>query len=147
MDLSKSYPASVRDEFHGLVQIKRTIDKGIAVAEGTPGEYHYNCPMDQEVFKFLAVDHEALMDVIKKNLNDRQAINDYVGPFIHAKSAGEIAAWNKDWLAHGPDAGSDGEKYFLNLRSEVAPTRTDVTSWPDLLDLDEKRTVPERVSV
>jgi hypothetical protein len=28
----------------------------------------------------------------------------------------------------------------------VAPDRTDVTSWADLLDLDEKRPVPQRVA-
>jgi hypothetical protein len=30
------------------------------------------------------------------------------------------------------------------MRNAVAPDRTDVTAWPDLLDLDEKREVPRR---
>ncbi|MDB5026503.1 MAG: hypothetical protein JWO66_192, partial [Candidatus Eremiobacteraeota bacterium] len=66
-------------------------------------------------------------------------------PFVAKKSAGEIAAFNEEFLKGGPQPGSDGEKYFLNLRNEVAPDRTDVTTWPDLLDLDEKRPVPQRV--
>jgi hypothetical protein len=32
------------------------------------------------------------------------------------------------------------------MRGEVAPDRTDVTAWADLLDLDEKRAVPHRVA-
>ncbi len=47
-------------------------------------------------------------------------------------------------MKYSPEPGSDGEKYFLELRGEVAPDRTDVTAWPDLLDLDEKRAVPKR---
>jgi hypothetical protein len=33
---------------------------------------------------------------------------------------------------------------FNELRAKVAPDRTDVTTWPDLLDLDEHRSVPKR---
>ena len=58
----------------------------------------------------------------------------------------EIAAFNEDYLKISPDKGSDSEKYFLDLRSKLAPDRTDVTTWPDLLDLDEHRDVPRKVA-
>jgi hypothetical protein len=144
MDLTTSYPASVHEKMHGIVQLKRTIDKGKAVAAGTNGEYHYNCPMDQHLFAFLGIDHEDLLDVIKSS-SDAE-ISEYVAPFVHAKSDEEIEAFNADWLKHGPEPGSDAEKYFYQLRGEVAPDRTDVTAWADLLDLDEKRAVPHRVA-
>jgi hypothetical protein len=143
-DLTTSYPRSVRDKVLGVVQLGRAIDKGIAFANGTQGEYMYHCPMDKGVLGFLAVDGEKLLDVIKK-ANSEAEIVAYLKPFVDAKSPAEIAAFNEDFLSHGPDPGSDGEKYFLNLRGEVAPGRTDVTTWPDLLDLDEKRPVPQRV--
>jgi hypothetical protein len=145
MDLTKTYPTSVKTKLHGIVQLARTIDKGKAKAHGNLGEYHYNCPMDAAVFSFLGIDHEALLDVITKAKDD-QEIKDYVAPFIHKKSVAEIEAWNSEWLSHAPEPGSDGEKYFLQLRSEVAPDRTDVTAWADLLDLDEKRAVPKTVA-
>jgi hypothetical protein len=97
--------------------------------------------MDVAVFTFLGIDHEALLDVIKNAKSD-QEISDYVAPFVHKKTEAEIEAWNAEWLKSGPAPGSDSEKYFLELRNEVAPDRTDVTAWPDLLDLDEKRPVP-----
>jgi hypothetical protein len=143
MDLTKEYPASVREKLHGVVQLKRTIDKGKALAKGSIGEYHYNCPMDQGIFKFLGIDHEALLAVIKKAKSD-QEIYDYVKPFVTKKAAPELEKWNAEWLAYRPAAGSDSEKHFLTLREEVAPDRTDVTAWPDLLDLDEKRHVAKR---
>ncbi|MGD0472756.1 MAG: DUF5069 domain-containing protein [Candidatus Velthaea sp.] len=141
MDLTKTYPTSVKTKLHGLVQIARTIDKGKAKAHGNLGEYHYNCPMDAAVFTFLGIDHEALLDVIDKAKSDAE-ISDYVVPFIAKKSDAEIAAWNTQWLKSSPAPGSESEKYFLQLRSEVAPQRTDVIAWADLLDLDEKRPVP-----
>jgi len=141
MDLTKSYPASVKTKLHGLVQIQRAIDKGKAFAAGSNGEYNYDCPMDKAVFDFLGMDGEALLNVIKGAKSD-QEINDYVGTFVHKKTAAEIEAWNAQWLSRAPEKGSESEKYFLNLRDQVAPDSRDVSAWADLLDLDEKRQVP-----
>ncbi len=145
MDLTTSYPRSVRDKLFGLVQIGRTIDKGKAFAQGKNGEYHYNCPMDQAVLAFLGVDHDALLDVIKNAKSDG-AIEAYVKTFIDKKSPQEIEAWDQEWLAHEPE-NEDSRKFFLELRKQVAPDRTDVTTWADILDLDEKRNVPKRQPV
>lgn len=145
MDLTTSYPRSVRDKLFGLVQIGRAIDKGKATAAGTNGEYNYDCPMDDAVFEFLGIDGDKLLDVIKNAKSDAD-IQSYVKGFIDKKSPQEIETWNKEWLAHEPD-NDDSRKYFLELRNQVAPDRTDVTTWADVLDLDEKRTVPKRQPV
>jgi hypothetical protein len=144
MDLTKTYPASVREKMHGIVQLKRTLDKGQAVAHGNVGEYHYNCGMDKHLFEFLGLDHEKLLDVIKTAAGDA-AVSEYVAPFVHAKSDAEIETFNREWLRSPPEKGSPSEAAFLKVRAEIAPDRTDVTAWPDLLDLDEKRPVPHRV--
>jgi hypothetical protein len=145
MDLTQTYPTSVKTKLHGVVQLARAIDKGKAKANGTLGEYHYNCPMDAAVFEFLGVDHEALLAQIAAGKSD-QELSDYVAPFVHKKSDAEIEAWNADFLKRTPAPGSESETYFLELRNEVAPDRTDVTAWADLLDLDEKRPVPKVVA-
>lgn len=144
MDLTTSYPRSVHDKLFGLVQIGRTVDKGKATAIGKEGEYHYNCPMDQAVFGFLGIDHDALLGVIKNAKSDAD-IEKYVKGFIDKKSPQEIEAWNKDWVTHKPEG--DSLNYFLELRNQIAPDRTDVVAWADLLDLDEKRNVPKRETV
>jgi len=145
MDLTKTYPASVREPMHGIVQLKRTIDKGKALANGTIGEYNYDCPMDKHLFEFLGLDGAELLDVIK-SANDDEEISDFVAPYVHAKSDEEIETFNREWLKHAPKPGTPGEAAFLKIRGEVAPNRTDVTNWPDLLDLDEKRPVPQRAA-
>ena len=141
LDLTKSYPRSVHEKLFDVVQIGRTIDKGKATAHGNVGEYHYNCSMDQAAFGFLGIDHEALLDVIKNAKNDDE-IYSYVKSFIDKKSPEEIERWNREWLTKKPTG--ESLEYFLQLRDQIAPDRTDVTAWPDLLDLDEKRTVPKR---
>ncbi|MDQ6941976.1 MAG: DUF5069 domain-containing protein [Candidatus Eremiobacteraeota bacterium] len=143
-DLTTSYPRSVRDKVLGVVQLGRAIDKGIAHANGLNGEYNYDCPMDKGIFDFLGLDGNALLDVIKGAQSESE-IEAYVKPFADKKSPQEREQFNETFLSHGPQAGSDAEKYFLGLRNDVAPDRTDVTTWPDLLDLDEKRDVPRRV--
>ena len=146
LDLTTSYPRSVRDKVLGVVQIGRAIDKGIAFANGTNGEYNYDCPMDKAVFGFIGADQDALLDVIKSAKSEADIVA-YLKPLVEKKSAQEIETFNEGFLKSSPQPGSDSEKYFLNLRNEVAPGRTDVTMWPDLLDLDEKRNVPQRVAV
>ena len=144
MDLTTSYPRSVHDKLFGLVQIARTIDKAKGAASGKLGDYHYNCPMDQSVFAFLGIDHEALLDVVKTAKSDSE-IESYVKSFIDKKTPQEIETWSREYVTHKPEG--ESLKYFLELRNTIAPDRTDVTSWPDLLDLDEKRTVPKRETV
>ncbi|HEY0382944.1 MAG TPA: DUF5069 domain-containing protein [Candidatus Elarobacter sp.] len=143
-DLTTSYPRSVHDKVFGVVQLGRAVDKGIALANGLNGEYNYDCPMDKGLFTFLGLDGNALLDVIKSAQSDAE-IEAYVKPFVDKKTPQELEQFNTEFVSHGPQPGSDGEKYFLELRGEVAPDRTDVTTWPDLLDLDEKRDVPRRV--
>lgn len=145
MDLTKTYPASVREKMHGIVQLKRTIDKGKAAAAGTIGDYQYDCPMDKHLFEFLDLDGETLLDVISTAENDND-ISEFVAAYVHAKDDAEIEAFNSDWIKRTPEKGSRGEEAFLKMRAEIAPDRTDVTTWVDLLDLDEKRPVPHRVA-
>jgi hypothetical protein len=143
MDLTKTYPRSVHDKWLGIVQLGRALDKGKAKAHGTLGEYNYDCPMDNAVFGFLGMNGEEFLGVIKNAKNDAE-IEAYAKPFVDKKSPAEIAQWSHEWVSHAPEG--DSKKYFLDLRNQVAPDRTDVTTWADLLDLDEKRPVPMRAA-
>ena len=144
MDLTKTYPRSVHDRFAGIVQIGRTTDKARAFRAGTLGEYHYNCSMDQAVFAFLGIsDHGAYADKAAST-SDAELERWLRDTYLSKKTAAEIDAWNREWVENAPAPGSDSAKYFFQLRAQIDPTRTDVTSWPDLLDLEEHRDVPRR---
>lgn len=143
MDLTKEYPRSARDKWQGVVMLGRAIDKGKATAAGTNGEYNFDCPMDQAVFGFLNIDGKQLLEVIKKSDGDA-SIEDYTRAFVAAKSPDEIEQFNQQFLERRPDGDSIG--FFEDLRKSVAPDRTDIVTWVDVLDLDEKRNVPKRTA-
>jgi hypothetical protein len=142
VDLTKEYPRSARAKWQGVVQLGRAIDKGKAKAAGTQGEYNYDCPMDKAVFEFLAIDGDKLLEVIGNAKGDAE-IEEYTRPFVAAKSAGEIENWNREFVKGEPE-NPDSLAYFTNLRDSIDPSRTDITTWADVLDLDEKRDVPRR---
>jgi hypothetical protein len=141
VDLTKDYPRSVRAKWQGIVQLGRAIDKGKATVHGNVGEYHYQCPMDQAVFNFLGIDGPQLLETIRRAESDPE-IEAFTRPFVAAKTAEEIARWNREWLEKRPEG--ESLDFFNQLRSQIAPDRADVVTWPDLLDLDEKREVPRR---
>jgi Domain of unknown function (DUF5069) len=145
-DLTTSYPRSVHEKMVGVVQLPRAIDKGIAFANGTNGEYNYDCPMDKHTFGVFGIDAAALLEVIKKAQSEAE-IEAYLAPIVAKKSADEIAAFNDEMLSDGPTPGTPGEEYFLSLRNGLDASRTDITTWADVLDLDEKRVVPKRAVV
>ena len=145
MDLTKQYPRSVHDKVAGVVQIGRTADKAHAHLAETLGEYDYGCPMDKAVLDFLGSTPEQFLEVVKKSPDDK-GIEAFVREHISGKTPSQIEQWNADWVQYGPHADSPGYDYFMTLRGKVAPDRTDITSWADLLDLDEKRPVPHRVA-
>jgi hypothetical protein len=138
-------PRSVNEKYLGIVQLARTIDKAKMAGNGTIGEYHYNCPMDQALFTEFGMDAKLLSSAVAldaKNAGQASAIEAYVKPLVQKKSTGDIERFNRDTLGHKPTG--DGLTAFNELRAKIAPDRTDVTTWPDLLDLDEQRVVPRR---
>ncbi len=144
MDLTKTAPRSVREKMLGLVQLARTTDKAKALAHGQIGEYNYESPMDQGVFEFLGMDPKEFLNLVKSAKDDGE-IEAYVKPFVAKKDSQSIDAFNKKWLWSVPTG--DSLKHFQEQLGKIAPTRTDVTTWSDLLDLEEGREVPRRQPV
>lgn len=141
MDLTKTKPRSVGETMLGIVQLARTTDKAKAVAHGSIGEYKYDSPMDQGLFDYLGMDPNEFLNVVKGTKNDSE-IESYANTFITKKDPRSIEAFNKKWLSAVPVG--ESLMHFQELRTKVAPSRTDVVSWSDLLDLEEGRTVPHR---
>lgn len=144
MDLTKTTPRSVREKLFGLVQVARTIDKAKAVANGNIGEYDYPCSMDEGLFRFLGVKSADVLAFVKTAKNDAE-IEGYMKNFVQKKSPDEIASFNQRWMTSTPK--DESLTHFTAERTRIAPDRIDVTTWPDLLDLDEGRNVAHREPV
>jgi hypothetical protein len=99
----------------------RMIDKGRASIEGTAGEYHYACPLDQMLFEFKGVKDDEVKKLLSSGATDDEVVN-WFNSHGTPKTAEEIQAWSagvegyrpydnpekKDWFA--------GECAKLNLK-------------------------------
>jgi len=104
--------------------------------------------MDQALFTEFGIDGKKLAAVVSdvvKNGSHAPAIEAYLKPLVQKKSQIELERFNRDTLGRKPTG--ESLTHFEALRTKIAPDRTDVTSWPDLLDLEEGRPVPKRTAV
>ncbi len=119
------------------------IDKCRAILAGTEGDYIYPCPMDQRLLDFAGITAEQFSKAVGGK--DDAAVGEWFKKTAKPHSAAEIEQWNEKFLARGPDT-DEKRAYFKQQRDAIDPARTDITSWADLLDLDEKRPVPKRTA-
>jgi len=54
-DLTKGYPRSPRETLAGYVIAGRMLDKCRAVLAGPAGEYHFDCPLDNQFLGFAGI--------------------------------------------------------------------------------------------
>ena len=135
-DLTKQPPRSPRVRLGGYVTLPRLLDKGRATLAGKNGEYHYACPNDLQFLQFAGVDAEALKKEIGAGKGDGELLEWIKANAKHQRTAAEIEAWSNWQDRRGPD-NPDGREYFNGIHSKVAPKRTDLAAWADLLDMDD----------
>lgn len=136
MDLSQTFPRSPREKINGLVHLPRMIDKALASKLNTLGEYIFPCPLDQIILDFLEIDAEQWVRLVDSQ-NEEQLAR-WVENKCLAHRSDEIEAINRNILGRQPDS-EDRWKRFHELRDKIDPSRKDVTTWVDLIDLEEGR--------
>lgn len=141
MDLRKHYPRSPREKLGPYVHLPRMLDKCRATLSGTQGEYIYPCPMDQRLLDFAGITAEQFTAAVKTRTDEE--VMTWFRQTAKPHSAAEIEAWNDMFLMSGPDT-PEKQDYFTQLRNAIDPSRTDITSWADLLDLEEGRPRPRQ---
>lgn len=136
MNLTVSFPRSPRQRLAGLVHIPRMIDKARACKEGTLGEYVYPCPLDKKILGFLNIDADTFMDKAATLNEDEMA--EWIQSLCQPKSRRDIEKINEDILNAAPD-NDEARKKFKEILNSIDRTRSDITTWVDLLDLEEGR--------
>ena len=132
----------MRVKVEGYVHLARMIDKCRAVLAGTEGEYIYPCPMDDRLMEFAGITADQFTAAVKANPSDNAVVN-WFKQTATAHPPADLEAWNRMMLTRGPST-PEKQEYFNRLRDGVDPSRTDLTAWADLQDLEEGRTVPRR---
>ncbi len=133
-DLTQHPPRSVRVRLGGYAHLARLLDKARAVIAGKGADYHYNCPLDQQLFAFTGISADAMLAEIKTGKTDTQIL-----AWIDAQSKRqryEVIAWSA-WLEqHGP-GGAPGHEWAASVIKGNKSERDDIRSFADLLDFDD----------
>lgn len=136
-DLRTRAPRSLRCRLGGYAVLPRLLDKCRAHLAGTPGDYHYNCPLDQQFLAFTGIDADKLKQQIASSEGDAEILT-----WIHAnapisRTPWEIEQWSTYQDRRAPELNTDLFTYFQQVLTSHNPARGDVRSWADLLDLDD----------
>ena len=133
-DLTQFPPRSPRVRLGGYAILPRMLDKGRATLTSKNGEYHYACPLDQRFLEFAGIDAEALKKELTKS--DTEVLSWINANAKNKRTTPEIIAWS-NWQENRSPDNPEGREYFNGIHKAVAPTRTDITTWFEVLDADD----------
>ena len=136
MDLTQEFPRGPREKMAGLVHIPRMIDKARAARQNTLGDYLYPCPMDKIMLEFLKVDSDTFQE--KACNASEEDLSTWITLQCQNQSSEDKQAANLKILKSQPDNPEKWET-FHKIRDELDSSRTDITTWVDLIDLEEGR--------
>ncbi|MDH5526887.1 MAG: DUF5069 domain-containing protein [Nitrospirota bacterium] len=134
-DLNHTAPRSPAEILGDLAHLARMLDKARALHAGTLGEYIYPCPMDLALADFLQIDPH-LFQKAAATRTDAQMI-EWITMHGVERSRAEKAAFTAELLSMAPD--EENLPRFIAARDAAQPGRDDVTTWAQLIDLDEGR--------
>ena len=143
MDVTSTRLRSPRDTVSGLAMAARTADKARVVASGAVGKVDYNCSMDRQLFAFIGSDATEYLNAVSNTVDDA-GVARFISGRIASKSAEAIADYNRTLLGDAPAEGTEEIGWFLQARARRGRGRTDIFTWPDLIDIEEGRDVPVR---
>src|ERR1043165_3151442 len=135
-DLTRHPPRSPRAKLGGYVHLPRLLDKARAVAAGRGGDFHYNCPFDQQFFAFTGIGHVAFMKQIKAGKTDSQILAYVQAHNRFNRTDSQIASWSA-WMATWTPSTPDVRAFFNDIHRKNAPQRAAIATWFDWLELDD----------
>ena len=137
VDLTVGPPRSARAKDVGdICGVARMADKARAERAGKIGEYVYgdNSGQDIRILAFLGISAADFQEAAVNNPNNLE-----IGAWVlenSGKSQDEIDEFNNTLVNYGPN--DETRERFEARCQEVDPTRTDITTWVQLQDVDDQ---------
>ena len=135
-DLTKQAPHSPRERIAGFVIASRAVDKCRASLAGTPGEYHYDCPLDNLLFSFKGITGELFKAAVQASKNYED-----VGAWLQAngtkKTPVEIKTWSDETEAGSLMKNPEKRSYFIESCSRIGLNPETNTTF-DWLEADDR---------
>ena len=140
MNLVESIPRSPKVKIKGLVMISRMIDKARAYNSNTLGEYIFPCPLDKIILEFLKTNHKKFA-YQTKILSDKEMASWVEEKCLH-RSEDDKEQTNKKILDQKPDTPESLNRFDV-IRNKINPIPKNVTTWVELIELEESQPLPK----
>ncbi len=135
-DLTQRPPRSPRARLGGIALLPRMLDKGRATIAGKNGEYKYDCPLDEHLTAFLGIDADALKAELATGKGDGEILEWIATTAKHKRSPWEVAQWSA-WRDQVVPSDVETREFFNSYHKQVGEKREDISTWADVLDLDD----------
>jgi hypothetical protein len=111
-DLTKEAPRSPRNRIGDYALMARMIDKGRATLNGTVGEYHFACPLDQMLFTYKGVQADDVKAVLASGASDDEILS-WFNQHGTTKNATETKAWSDGVEGYSPYDDPEKKEWFV----------------------------------
>lgn len=140
-DLTKVAPRSPYQTIASFAIIARTIDKCRATLNGTNGEYHFDCPLDNALFSFKGIKGDDFKAYVAEGHAD-EAIANWAKTQGTPKTDEEIRAWSDAFRSdYSYTTDPNKSEWFKGecARLGLDPEKTTLF---DYLEVDDKVSFP-----
>ena len=138
-DLTREFPRSPRKTLGSYVIATRTLDKCRALLNGTLGDYHFDCPLDNEFFGFSEIKAEDFKSYVATGATDEEVAT-WIQEKAQKREGIEIIRWNNRMrdlrISDLPD---DRQKFLEQYIPQFIPENRPIYCWFDVYDIEEKR--------
>jgi hypothetical protein len=110
-DLTKEAPRSPRTRLGDYALMARMIDKGRASLNGTVGEYHYACPLDQMLFTYKGVQADDVKALLASGASDEQVLA-WFNEHGASKTTDETKTWSAGVESYSPRSDPEKKEWF-----------------------------------
>jgi uncharacterized protein DUF5069 len=141
-DLTKQAPRSPGERIGGYALMARMIDKGRATINGTNGEYHFDCPLDNMLFGFKGLVGSEVKAILASGASDDE-IATWINQHGQKKTSEEIKAWSEATEKVSFYNVPEKKEWFIDecKRLGLDPARTTLFQY---LDKDDQVSYPKK---
>ena len=103
---------------------------------GKNGEFKFDCPLDAHFLNFTGLTGADIKKLLEAEKGDGEIVQWIQANAPLKRRLDEIVAWSNYHDTRGP-SDVESREYFHGLHIKYAPSREDISSWFDLLDVDD----------
>jgi hypothetical protein len=134
-DLTKEAARSARLRLHGYAILARMADKGRATINGTVGEYHFDCPLDNMLFDFVGVKGADVKQQLASGATDEQLVA-WIESHGTRKTDAEKKEWSDGVEAYRPYTNPEKKDWFVGECTKLG-LKPESSTLFDFLDADD----------